>query len=96
MSHQNSRHLVVCFLEHNKVNFTTYWSQKCTQNSNINSKELYVYVEKQSASNLSLSFYPNSSKVGNITLSLVPPSQLVSTGMILGDEVDDPYPHMLE
>ena len=31
-----------------------HWSQKRNQNGNIHSKELDVYAEKQSASNLSL------------------------------------------
>ena len=30
-----------------------YWSQKCTQNGDIHSTDLDVYVEKQSASNFS-------------------------------------------
>ena len=30
-----------------------YWSQKCTRNGNIHSKEWDVYAEKQNVSNLS-------------------------------------------
>ena len=50
------------------------------QNGNIHSTELDVYGEKQSISNSSLFFTPTKNEGGNITLKLVPPSQLVRTG----------------
>ena len=62
-------------------NIDQYWSQKLSQNGNIHSTKLDVYVEKQSMS-VSLIFYPNSNKEGNFTLSLLTPSQLVRTGTI--------------
>ena len=50
---RRARMYVTSFLVFHTEANCEYWSQKCTQNGNIHSIELYVYAEKQSASNLS-------------------------------------------